>query len=161
MLIRSDLFFALGQFSTEIVSHGEDLDICWRAHLAQAQVAVAVQAVAKILPQPASAAEDRMRMRHQIFSLLTCTGAVASLIVVPVAMAVHLVESLVAVIFGRSRLMFNIVGAWTWSLARPWKIWKRRKEIATYRMVSDEKIRKLQDGSFAGLKQFMRAHQCK
>ena len=156
MLIRSDLFFALGQFSTEIASHGEDLDICWRAHLAHAQVVVAVKAVAKILPQPASAEESRMRMRHQVFSLLTCTGATASFLAVPAAMLVHLIESLTALIFGQSRLMFNIVGAWVWNLARPWKIWKRRAEIAPYRIVGDEGMRKQQDGSFAELKQFMR-----
>lgn len=156
MLIRSDLFFALGQFNTDIASHGEDLDICWRAHLAQAQVVVAVGAVAKILLRPESAEEARMRMRHQVFSLLTCTGAAASVIAVPTAMFVHLLESSTAVIFGQSRLMLNIVGAWAWNLARPWKIWKKRAEIARYRMVGDEKMRKLQDGSFAELKQFMR-----
>ena len=158
MLIRSDLFFALGQFSTEVASHGEDLDICWRAHLAHAQVVVAVKAVAKILPQPASAEEARMRMRHQVFSLLTCTGAAASLVAVPAAMLVHLIESLAAVISGQSRLMLNIAGAWAWNLTRPWKILKRRAEIARYRMVGDEKMRELQDGSFAELKQFMRAN---
>ena len=158
MLIRSDLFFALGQFSTEVATRGEDLDICWRAHLAQAQVGVAVKAVAKILPQPESAEEARMRMRHQVFSLLTCTGAAASLLAVPAAVLVHLIESSAAVISGQSRLMFNIVSAWAWNLARPWKIWKRRAEIAPYRMVGDEKMRELQDGSFAELKQFMRAN---
>ena len=158
MLIRSDLFFALGQFSTETASCGEDMDICWRAHLAQAQVVVAVNARARMLPQPATADEVRLRMRHQVFSLLTCTAASASLLVVPKAMAVHLLESLAAVIFGRSRAMFNLAGAWAWNLARPWKIWQSRQQIKPYRLVGDEKMRQLQDSSLEELKQFMRAH---
>lgn len=158
MLMRSDLFFALGQFSTEVSTHGEDLDICWRAHLARAQVAVVPKAKAKVLPQPASAEKARLLMRHQVFSLLTCTGAAALLLVVPAAMAVHFLKSLVAVVFGQSRAIFNIVSAWAWNLARPWRIWKTRRQIAPYRMVGDEKIRELQDGSLEELKQFTRAH---
>ena len=158
MLMRSDLFFALGQFSTEIAPVGEDTDICWRAHLAQAQVVVAVNAKAKMLSQPATAEESRLRMRHQVFSLLTCSSASALLLVVPKAMAVHLLESLVAVIFGRSRTMLNIARAWAWSLARPRKIWRSRQQIKPYRLVGDEKMRELQDSSFEEVKQFMRSH---
>ena len=41
MLIRTDLMVALHGFSQEITFSGEDLDFCWRANLATAQVALA------------------------------------------------------------------------------------------------------------------------
>ena len=158
MLIRSDLFFALGQFSTDIAPVGEDMDICWRAHLAQAQVVVATDAKARMLPQPATADEARLRMRHQVFSLLTCPAASAWFLVVLKAIAVHLVGSAAAVIYGRSQTMLNISKAWAWSLARPRKIRQRRQQIKPYRLVGDEKMRQLQDSSLEELKQFMRAN---
>ncbi len=43
-LVRSDLFATLGGFDPEITSMGEDVDLCWRAHLLGARVVVAPQA---------------------------------------------------------------------------------------------------------------------
>ena len=44
VLVRRDLWRALGGFSTATSAPGEDLDISWRAHLAGARVVVAPQA---------------------------------------------------------------------------------------------------------------------
>ena len=40
-LVRSDLFEALDGYDPEMSVHGEDLDLCWRAHVAGARVIVA------------------------------------------------------------------------------------------------------------------------
>ncbi len=47
MLIRADLFRALGGFESEIHSSGLDLDICWRAHTTGARVVIVPSAVAR------------------------------------------------------------------------------------------------------------------
>ena len=44
VLVRKDLWRALGGFSTATSAPGEDLDLSWRAHLAGARVVVAPQA---------------------------------------------------------------------------------------------------------------------
>ena len=44
MLTRADLFRALGGFDPAISFHGDDVDLCWRAHLSGARVVVAPQA---------------------------------------------------------------------------------------------------------------------
>ncbi|HEY8060816.1 MAG TPA: glycosyltransferase family 2 protein, partial [Acidimicrobiales bacterium] len=46
-LVRADLFEALGGFDPAITYLGEDLDLCWRAHLAGARVLVVPSAVAR------------------------------------------------------------------------------------------------------------------
>ena len=40
-LVRADLFAALGGYDPGISFHGDDLDLCWRAHVAGARVVVA------------------------------------------------------------------------------------------------------------------------
>ncbi len=49
VLVRKDLWRALGGFSTAAGAPGEDLDLSWRAHLAGARVVVAPQARARHL----------------------------------------------------------------------------------------------------------------
>jgi GT2 family glycosyltransferase len=49
VLVRRDLWRALGGFSTAASAPGEDLDLSWRAHLAGARVVVAPQARARHL----------------------------------------------------------------------------------------------------------------
>ena len=44
MLTRADLFRALGGYDQGISFHGDDVDLCWRAHLSGARVVVAPQA---------------------------------------------------------------------------------------------------------------------
>src|SRR5205085_2545566 len=41
MLVRSDLFVALGGFDPTMGDHGADIDLCWRAQVAGARVMVA------------------------------------------------------------------------------------------------------------------------
>ena len=40
MLVRADLFRALGGFDPAIDFYGDDVDLCWRAHLGGARVVV-------------------------------------------------------------------------------------------------------------------------
>ena len=44
LLVRADLFRALGGFDPAITFHGDDVDLCWRVHLSGARVVVAPQA---------------------------------------------------------------------------------------------------------------------
>ena len=44
LLVRADLFRSLGGFTASIGRHGEDVDLCWRAHWAGSRVVVAPRA---------------------------------------------------------------------------------------------------------------------
>ena len=41
LLTRADLFRSLGGFDRTMPFHGEDVDLCWRAHISGARVMVA------------------------------------------------------------------------------------------------------------------------
>ena len=47
LLVRADLFRALGGFDPAITFHGDDVDLCWRVHLSGARTVVAPQARAR------------------------------------------------------------------------------------------------------------------
>ena len=47
MLVRADLFRALGGFDPSISFYGDDVDLCWRAHLSGARVVVVPAARAR------------------------------------------------------------------------------------------------------------------
>ena len=58
-LVRADLFAALGGFDRSMTVHGEDLDLCWRAHVAGARVVVAPAARVAHLEALGPAPADR------------------------------------------------------------------------------------------------------
>src|SRR6202011_3077533 len=100
MLIRADLFEALGGFDPATFPGSEDLDLCWRARLAGARVVVApdaraahVEAVATRRPEDVPSVRDVARRRGRV--LLTCYSWPSLLRVVPLGVALAAVEALV------------------------------------------------------------------
>ena len=60
MLVRRDVFDALGGFDPAFAPHADDVDLCWRAHLAGHRVVVVPQArVRGALPPRAASARGR------------------------------------------------------------------------------------------------------
>src|SRR5690606_20514923 len=49
MLVRADLFRTLSGFDPGMPLHGDDVDLCWRAHIAGARVVVVPSAVGRHL----------------------------------------------------------------------------------------------------------------
>ena len=47
LLVRTDLFRAIGGFDAEVAGHGDELDLCWRAHASGARVLVVPAARAR------------------------------------------------------------------------------------------------------------------
>ena len=77
-LVRADLFRALGGFDAAMSFHGEDVDLCWRAHISGARVMVAPAARVRHREQLESRRPDlnhpALRARHQLRSTLTLTA---------------------------------------------------------------------------------------
>ena len=107
VLVRTDLWHALGGFTAGALGPGGDLDLSWRAQLAGARVVVAPQARARHFEagpkgfchsygtaSPAARAQatntsERLRLR----TLWTCYGAVFLLLIGPVGLFFALAES--------------------------------------------------------------------
>lgn len=159
-LVRADLFGALGGYDATMGLTGEDVDLCWRTHVAGARVIVVPSAVARhragIEGRRGSDDLDRERNRNRIRTVLTGYGLVHSIRVIPQALIYSMVRSLGALVtgqFGRAR---TAIGAWTWNLRRMGSLRRRRAELRSIRRVPDGELRRLQIGGFAPLSGFLR-----
>ena len=146
-LVRADLFAALGGFDPAQRFHGEDLDLCWRARVAGAKVALApgarVRHVADLAARRPDLDGQRLVERHRLRTVLTCTGFMNLLWVVPLLLALSVVDVLGALVTARGGRARAAVGAWTWNLARVGPLLGRRRRLAALRKVSDRDLRPL------------------
>ena len=78
LLVRADLFRALGGFDPSISFHGDDVDLCWRAHLTGARVVVAPDARVRHREQLVVRRPDlnhrTLQARHRMRTVATLTG---------------------------------------------------------------------------------------
>lgn len=159
-LVRSDLFATLGGFDPEMTFHGEDVDLCWRAHVAGARVVVVPGARVRHLEALGvrRPVDDRRRLqqRHRVRSLLTCYRVPHLLRVVPQALALTFLEALAALLSGRLGHARDVVAAWTWNLRRTGSLRRRRRALAGIRTVSDAEVRDLQVHGSARFTAFLR-----
>ena len=160
MLIRSDLFKELGGFNRQIDFFGEDLDLCWRAHLSGARVLIVPAAKARHRNGIDSRGTDLERTfaqaRNRVRTVVTLSGSLQ----LPFVMLQMLVASVVQVVAG----IFG--GGFTAALASlraslaviidlPYII-RRRSEVRPLRLVSASEIHDLQVSGSARFSSFVR-----
>ncbi len=160
ILVRADLFRTLGGFDAGMSLHGDDIDLCWRAHLAGARVLVVPTAVARHLEALGErrAVDDRrhLQQRHRVRSLLSNYGPAHSLRVLPQAVVLSVVEAVFAFVGGRFRHAADIVSAWMWNLGHGGAVIGRRRANKAVRSVPDREVRELQVRGSARLTAFLR-----
>jgi len=166
LLVRTDLFRALDGFDPDVFE-GDDLDLCWRAHVSGARVLVVPAARARhrgaIGDRGATDAPDRNRTealaeRQRLLTVLTCYRPMSLLRVLPQYAIASLIQAVLALLTGRLRRAQALVGAWFANLARPGTIHRRRRALAAVRQVRDAEVRELQVRGFARLRAFLRGH---
>ncbi len=159
LLIRSDLMRALGGFDEAIRFHGEDLDLCWRAHVAGARVLVApsararhVEALAQRRPDDRRRLQARNRLRMVLtnYSWFYAVGEVVQQLVLTLA------ETLLALLTGRPRHAFDLLSAWVWNPRGAGSILAKRRRVAAIRGVTDLEVRHLHVRGSARLTRFLR-----
>lgn len=147
-LVRADLFRELGGFDEAISFLGDDLDLCWRAHLAGARVVVAPTARVRHLEalgrRPPDDDRRHLQDRHRLRTVLTCYGRWHLLRILPQAVFVTLIEVVHAVAAGDLRRAASAIGAWTWNLRRLGQLRARRRIVDRARQVKDTEVRDLQ-----------------
>ena len=106
-LVRADLFAALGGFDRSMTFHGEDLDLCWRAHVAGARVIVAPAArVAHLEALGVRRPVDdrrRLQQRHRLRAMRTSTTFGTRVRTTPIALLLAFMEIVQSVALGRLR----------------------------------------------------------
>lgn len=159
-LIRADLFNAIGGYDEGIDFLGDDIDLCWRAHLAGARVLVVPPArVAHLealgLRRPR---DDRRRLqaRHRHRTISTNYTLASRIRVMPQAFVYALVEVVYAVLVGHMRQARDVAGAWPWNFRHAGEVRAKRRALKPVRRVKDRELRRLQVRGSARFSAFVR-----
>ena len=162
LLARADLFRTLGGFDPAITFHGDDVDLCWRAHLSGARVVVAPQARVRhreeLDVRRPDLHHDLLRARHRMRSVATLTGG-ARLPVRSLELALLTVVELVVGLFtGRFGEAWASLRGFVGLLPRTPALLARRGTVAKLRQVDDAEVLSLQTRGSARLTAYRRAH---
>jgi GT2 family glycosyltransferase len=148
LLVRADLFRALGGFDPAIDYHGEDVDLCWRAHLGGARVVVVPAARGRHRERLVERRPDidhvgrRARHRMRVFATLTGTGrAIARL---PFLVLTTIAELVTGVFTGKASEGAASFTAMLGLVPRIGSVLSRRSMIKPLRVVPDREIAELQ-----------------
>ena len=159
VLVREDLFRAVGGFDPKMSFCYEHVDLCWRARTVGARVMVVPSAVVRhrqrLHERLSPALVGRLYRRHRVRTLLSVYGFWHSLRVVPQAMMLAVFGLLAALLTGHASRARQIAGSWGYNLVRPGSIRQRRREINRVRHVGDAHIRLSQARGFAQLASFL------
>ena len=163
LLARADLFRSLGGFDRRAGLHGDDVDLCWRAHWAGARVIIAPDAVvrhrADIESRQPDIDHDRERARRRMMTVLSLTGAAR---VAPRALtliAVTLAEFVIGAFTGRLAEGWRSLTALGHTIARLPVVIARRHEIRLQRSVPEAEVISLQTRGSARLASYLRSRQ--
>ena len=159
VLVRGDLFRAIGGFDPEMSFCYEHIDLCWRARTVGARVMVAPaaavrhrQRLAERLSRPQV---DGLWRRHRVRTLLSVYGAWHSLRVIPQAMLLSAIELLAALVTGHLSQARQIGASWGHHLIRLGSIRRRRQAVSRARHVGDAHIRMSQARGFSPVASFL------
>jgi GT2 family glycosyltransferase len=161
VLVRADLFRSLGGFERSVGRHGEDVDLCWRAHWAGSRVIVAPDARVRHLAASRSHRVDpdaaRAAARQRVDTVLALTGPGR----VPLRwfemFLVSLVEVVVGMFTGRSVPARLTLGALLAAPVRLGSILRRRRALAAMRAVTEEEVLGLQNRGSSRLSAYLRS----
>lgn len=158
-LVRADLFRELGGFDEEMSFHGEDVDLCWRAQLAGARVAVAPLARARHVEALGERRPDdrrRLQSRHRLRMVLGNYGLFYLLAILPQQLALSLVEVVVSTVTGRWRNIADVAGAYLWNVRHLPSLVRKRRANRRLRQVRDLQVRRMQVRGSARATAFVR-----
>lgn len=163
LLVRADLFRALGGFDPAITFHGDDVDLCWRAHLSGARVVVAPDARVRHREQLEVRRPDldhrQLRERHRMRAVAVLTGRGRLLLRSIQLVIVTLVELVAGLFTGRFGEALASVRALVGLVPRTAGLVARRREVAPLRRVPEREVLGLQNRGSARLTSYVRGRE--
>ncbi|MEX2627337.1 MAG: glycosyltransferase [Ilumatobacteraceae bacterium] len=163
VLVRADLFRAIGGFDPGITFHGDDIDLCWRAHLTGARVVVAPDARVRHLERLEDRRPDldhrRLRSRHRVRALAVLTGPQRILGRSVQLVVVTLLELVVGLFTGRVSDALSSLRAMLGLIPKTPSLIARRRAIAGQRIVPEREILGLQLRGSARLTSYVRGRE--
>jgi GT2 family glycosyltransferase len=141
LLIRSDLFRAIGGFAEEIPFFGEDIDLCWRAHVAGASVHFAPTAVVahrrRFTERRVAENRERLQLRHQARTMLANYEPFRVVRALPMIAVLSFVDLVGSLVLGRFRRAGDVVAAWSWNLFNLRSLFRMRSRVKRMRRAHD------------------------
>ncbi len=155
-LIRRDLFTTLDGFDPAMGSENEDVDFCWRAHVAGARIVVSPSTAVRQRTSAPDLHPSRLLLRNRLRSLLV-TGSRWTLVrTVPVAIVLLVIEAIVLLFSGKRARAASVLGILPSTLTDLAEIRDRRSKLEAVRQMSDQEVRALQVGGSARLSEYLR-----
>lgn len=160
-LVRADLLEVLGGFDPEITMFGEDVDLCWRAHIAGARVVAtpfamvrhreAASSRQRVLPEARA-----LQWRHELRSVLKNYERTRRLIRVSELAIWSLIETVYFLAVGHRRRAREVIDSWRWNLAPARRLRERRREVSRIRRSSDHSVAELMSTRTSRITRFFR-----
>ncbi|MEY2401756.1 MAG: hypothetical protein QOJ08_1867 [Ilumatobacteraceae bacterium] len=161
MMIRADLFRTIAGFDTAIDFYGDDVDLCWRAHLGGARVVVVPAARARHREALDQRRPDLrpalLQARHRMRSIATLTGASRLPLLTLQLLLVTISELIVGVFSGKPREAWASMRALVGLVPRLPSIVVRRRDVRALRRVPDGEIAGLQLRGSARVSAYLRS----
>lgn len=147
MLVRSDLFGAISGFSDEIPFYGEDVDLCWRVHIAGASVQFCPRATVahrgRFGERSDVGSPSRLETRHEARMVLANTELRRWWWTVPVGFVLGLVDLVGSLLLARFRHAGDVIAAGAWNVAHAGGLVRARGRVRRARRVHDADFRTL------------------
>ncbi len=160
VLVRADLFRTLGGFDSAVSYHGEDVDLCWRAHLTGARVIVApdatVRHVERLVDRRPDLNHRTLRSRHRMRAVATLTGGSRLLVRSIQMILLTIVELVVGLFTGRFGEALSSARALVGLIPRTGTIVARRRAIRGQRVVPEREVLGLQVRGSSRLTSYLR-----
>jgi len=163
ILVRADLLRELRGFDPAVSFHGDDVDLCWRAHLHGARVVVAPDARVRHLELLEERRPDlnhrRLRARHRMRVVATLTGGsrLAGRSVQIVLLT--FVELIVGLFTGRFGEALSSLRALFGLIPRSFSLLARRRAIHAQRSVPEREVLGLQVRGSARIASYLRGRE--
>lgn len=164
LVIRSDLFAAIGGFDETLTEYVASADLCWRAQASGARVLVVPDGRARIEADtlPGIRAVDHRRDASERLQLMFSNYSVPHLLrVIPQAIIVTIASVIANLVTLRPARAAARLAAWPAALGRLGRIRNRRASLAMLRKVPDADIRRLQQRGSAQLGTFLKGRRGK
>jgi GT2 family glycosyltransferase len=163
VLVRADLFRLLGGYDPGISFHGDDLDLCWRAHLNGARVVVAPDARVRhreLLEERRTDLDHRrLRARHRMRSVAVLTGPQRLLGRSLQLVVLTMLELVVGLFTGRFSDALASLRAMIGLIPKTPALVARRRIVATNRAVPEREVLGLQLRGSARLTSYIRGRE--
>jgi GT2 family glycosyltransferase len=143
-LVRVDLFAALGGMDEDMERLGEDVDLCWRVHVAGARVVVAPQAAARHLE--ASKVGERTLLptaadrRDELRAVLKNYGVVRRAFTLLLLVLGSIAGTVTSSLGGRGATRVRTSRRWRWNLAHRSSLLVARSRVRESRSAPDSEV---------------------